>query len=219
MHAELQRRLCTNSAHDRIVSSLAASACAAARRKLGQPAELPAPAVDRVMLLLQQAKFSSPDPGTPIAASLGQLLACMERGQVDLRSTTIARRCCCLAAGSAQPYSEVSPLHQRVRSQLSALQHQCRQAGVEPPVGQADVLLPAELLAGLQAAPAAGAARQLAAPSCHRTYLQQRCAYQCQRNTNLSAGSTPLAAEALHSILTHLIGTETMLSISVSGGR
>jgi hypothetical protein len=61
-------------------------------------------------------------------------------------------------AGSAQPYTEVLPLHQRMRSQLSALRTHCQQAGIEPPVDQADVLTPAELLAVLQAAPAAGAA-------------------------------------------------------------
>lgn len=64
MHAELQRRLCTDSAHDRIVASLAASACAAGRREAGQSAELPAAFVERVLLLLLQAKFSSPDAGT-----------------------------------------------------------------------------------------------------------------------------------------------------------
>ena len=62
MHAEIQRRLCTNSAHDRIVASLSASACAAGRRNLGHPAELPAAIVERVMRLLQQAKFTCPRP-------------------------------------------------------------------------------------------------------------------------------------------------------------
>jgi hypothetical protein len=72
LHAELQRRLCTNSAHDRVVASLAASACAAGRRESGQPAELPAAFVEHVMLMLQRAKFASPDPGTfaPMPASL-----------------------------------------------------------------------------------------------------------------------------------------------------
>ena len=75
-------------------------------------------------------------------------------------------------AGSAQPYTEVLPLHQRMRSQLSALRTHCQQAGIEPPVDQADVLTPAELLAVLQAVPAAGAADTVVsvAQLCHHLW-------------------------------------------------
>lgn len=63
MHAEMQRRLGTDSAHDRIVVSIAASTCAAACQEAGQTAQLPAPFADRVLALLQQAAFRLPDPG------------------------------------------------------------------------------------------------------------------------------------------------------------
>lgn len=63
VHTEIQRRLCTASAHDRIVASIAASACAAACHEAQQQASLPAAVSERILALLQTATPSAPRPG------------------------------------------------------------------------------------------------------------------------------------------------------------
>lgn len=221
MHAEVQRRLCTESAHDRIVASLAASTCAAACREASQPAELPPPAAERVLSLLQQAKFASPDPGVSITANSKphenhvlmtisemtwinkmQQLLCWCCRQALLNRT--AKCLCCTSARVASwrlcNASVSRPAQLRLLcGQMCCCQQSCwRHWKLCPRQVQFVVSF-------------------VVSSSMDTLATTDRTSVQPTRSLCLRAGSVSAAKEALRATLTHLIGTETVLSISVSG--